>query len=205
MHFLPFDATIRGLLTEAMMVQESEKAKMLAGELYLGGDPELVEERRRAQRLLARYNATSADEPAARASLLHRLFGAIGDNADIQPRFACDYGYSIRIGRNAFINYNCVFLDCAAIEIGDDLQMGPAVQLYTAFHPLDPQTRAEGLESARPIRIGDGVWIGGGAIILPGVTIGDGCVIGAGSVVRRDVPGGSLAVGNPARIIRSLG
>jgi maltose O-acetyltransferase len=187
------------------MAQPSEKEKMLAGELYFANAPELDGERRRAQRLLARYNATSADEPSLRAELLRQVFGAVGDGVDIQPRFACDYGYTIRIGKNAFINYNCVFLDCAAIEIGDDLQMGPAVQLYTAFHPLDRRTRAAGLEYARPIKIGDGVWIGGGAVILPGVTIGDGCVIGAGSVVVRDVPAGSLAVGNPARIIRSLG
>jgi maltose O-acetyltransferase len=182
----------------------SEKAKMLAGELYYANDPELVEERRRAQRLLARYNATGVDETEERMNLLRQLFGAVGDNADIQPRFACDYGYNIRLGRNAFINYNCVFLDCAPIEIGDDLQMAPAVQLYTAYHPLDRQTRTAGLELARPIRIGDGVWIGGGAIVLPGVSIGDGCVIGAGSVVSRDLPSGSLAVGNPARVVRSL-
>jgi maltose O-acetyltransferase len=187
------------------MPRPTEKAKMLAGELYFANDPELDGERRRAQRLLAQYNAASADDPAARLGLLRQLLGAIGDGADIQPRFACDYGYTIRIGCNAFINYNCVFLDCAAIEIGDDLQMGPAVQLYTAFHPLDRQTRAAGLELARPIRIGDGVWIGGGAIILPGVTIGDGSVVGAGSIVTRDVPPGSVAAGNPARIIRSLG
>lgn len=183
----------------------SEKQKMLAGELYYANDPELGEERRRAQFLLERFNATGADDPAVRLAVLRQLFGAVGDGADIQPRFACDYGYTIRIGRNAFINYNCVFLDCAPIEIGDDLQMGPAVQLYTAFHPLDRQTRAAGLEYARPIRIGDGVWIGGGAIVLAGVTIGDGCVIGAGSIVRHDVPAGMVAAGNPARIIRPLG
>jgi maltose O-acetyltransferase len=183
----------------------SEKAKMLAGELYFANDPELDRERRRTQRLLARYNATTADEPELRLGLLRQLLGAVGDGADIQPRFACDYGYTIRIGRNAFINYNCVFLDCAAIEIGDDLQMGPAVQLYTAFHPLDRQTRVvAGLEYAKPIRIGSSVWVGGGAIVLPGVTIGDGCVIGAGSVVTRDLPPETLAVGNPARIVRSL-
>jgi maltose O-acetyltransferase len=183
----------------------SEKAKMLAGELYFANDPELDRERRRTQRLLAQYNATTADAPEVRLGVLRQLLGAVGDGADIQPRFACDYGYTIRIGRNASINYNCVFLDCAAIEIGDDLQLGPAVQLYTAFHPLDRQKRAAGLEFAQPIRIGDGVWIGGGAIILPGVTIGDGVVIGAGSVVTREVPPLSLAVGNPARVIRSLG
>jgi maltose O-acetyltransferase len=184
---------------------KTEKAKMLAGELYFANDPELLGERRRAQRLLARYNATDADDQSARMALLRELFGGVGDGADIQPRFHCDYGYTIRLGRNCFINYNCVFLDCAPIEIGDDLQMAPAVQLYTAFHPLDRQTRVlAGLEYAKPIRIGHGVWIGGGAIVLPGVTIGDGCVIGAGSVVTRDVPPDTLAVGNPARIVRSL-
>jgi maltose O-acetyltransferase len=177
---------------------KTEKAKMLAGELYFANDPELLGERRRAQRLLARYNATDADDQSARMALLRELFGGVGDGADIQPRFHCDYGYTIRLGRNCFINYNCVFLDCAPIEIGDDLQMAPAVQLYR-------QTRVlAGLEYAKPIRIGHGVWIGGGAIVLPGVTIGDGCVIGAGSVVTRDVPPDTLAVGNPARIVRSL-
>src|SRR3954451_4252614 len=112
----------------------SEKAKMLAGELYNAADAELVVERRRAQLLLVRYNATGPDDPAARSTLLRELFGALGDGADIQPRFSCDYGYNIRIGQRAFINYNCVFLDCAPIEIGDDLQMGPAVQLYAATH-----------------------------------------------------------------------
>lgn len=183
----------------------SEKAKMLAGELYNAADPELTAERRRAQRLLTCYNATGPDDAETRGSLLRELFGAVGDGANIHPRFACDYGANIRIGRRGFINYNCVFLDCAPIEIGDDLQMGPAVQLYTATHPLDRSTRAAGLEYARPIRIGSRVWIGGGAIVLPGVTLGDGCVVGAGAVVTRDLPAGSLAVGNPARIIRSLG
>lgn len=183
----------------------SEKEKMLAGELYDAFDPQLTAERRRAQHKLARYNATGPDDAEARATLLGELLGAIGDGADIQPRFACDYGYNIRIGRRAFINYDCVFLDGAPIEIGDDLLMGPAVQLYTATHPLDRATRAAGLEYARPIHIGDGVWIGGAAIVLPGVTIGDGCVVGAGAVVTHDLPSGSLAVGNPARIIRSLG
>ena len=183
----------------------SEKSKMLGGALYNAADPELIAARRDAQVLLARYNATGPDDIETRATLLRELFGAVGDGADIQPRFSCDYGYNIRIGRRAFINYNCVFLDCALIEIGDDLQMAPAVQLYTATHPLDRASRAAGLEYARPIRIGSGVWIGGGAIVLPGVTIGDGCVVGAGSVVTHDLPAGSLAVGNPARIIRSLG
>jgi maltose O-acetyltransferase len=187
------------------MTERGEKEKMLAGELYNSTGPELTGERQRAQRLLARYNTTEPDDSAGRLALLRQLLGAVGDNPDIQPRFYCDYGYNIRLGHRCFINYNCVFLDCAAIEIGDDLQMAPAVQLYTATHSLDRATRVAGLEFAMPIRIGDGVWIGGGAIVLPGVTIGDGCVVGAGSVVTRDLPPGSLAVGNPARIVRSFG
>jgi len=192
-------------MREKPMAARSEKQKMLAGELYNSTGPELLGERHAAQRLLARYNATDAGDAAGRLDLLRQLFGAVGDNPGIQPRFHCDYGYNIRLGRNCFINYNCVFLDCAAIEIGDDLQMAPAVQLYTATHPLDRATRIAGWESAKPIRIGNGVWIGGGAIVLPGVTIGDGCVIGAGSVVTHDLPPGSLAIGNPARITRTLG
>jgi maltose O-acetyltransferase len=191
-------------MKETAMAERSEKQKMLAGDLYNSTGPELLGERHAAQRLLARYNATDVGDAAGRLALLRQLFGAVGDNLDIQPRFHCDYGYNIRVGRNCFINYNCVFLDCAAIEIGDDLQMAPAVQLYTAYHPLDRAERAAGWEAAKPIRIGSGVWIGGGAIVLPGVTIGDGCVIGAGSVMTRDLPPGTLAVGNPARIVRSL-
>jgi len=182
----------------------SEKEKMLAGELYFANDPELTAERHRAQHLLAPFNGTDAGDPSVRTALLRELLGALGDGADVQPRFNCDYGYNIRLGRNCFINYNCVFLDCAPIEIGDELQMAPAVQLYTAYHPLDRGTRAAGLEYAKPIRIGSGVWIGGGAIVLPGVTVGDGAVIGAGSVVTRDVPPNTLALGNPARIVRAL-
>jgi len=182
----------------------SEKANMLAGEPYSASDPQLAEERRAAQRLLAEYNAIGPDDAAARGALLRRLLGAVGDGADIQPRFHCDYGYNIRLGARCFINYNCVFLDCAPIEIGDDLQMAPAVQLYTAYHPLDRASRVAGIEYARPIRIGHAVWIGGGAIVLPGVSIGDGCVVGAGSVVTRDLPPGVLALGNPARIIRRI-
>jgi maltose O-acetyltransferase len=187
------------------MAQASDKEKMLAGEPYLASVPQLVAERQQAQRLLAQYNVTDARDAAARLSLLRLLLGAVGDGASIQPRFHCDYGYNIRLGQRCFINYNCVFLDCAAIEIGDDLQMGPAVQLYTANHPLDRAQRDAGWEYAKPIRIGSGVWFGGGAIVLPGVTIGDGAVIGAGSVVTRDVPANSVVVGNPAKVTRTLG
>ena len=186
------------------MSAKTEKAKMLAGELYRSLDPELVADTERAQRLVAQYNATPGVAAEIRLALLHQLFGSLGDGAVIRPPFACDYGYNIRLGRNAFINFNCVFLDCASIEIGDNLQMGPAVQIYTATHPLEADVRRSGLESARPVSIGHDVWIGGGAIILPGVTIGDRSVIGAGSVVVHDVPAAKVVAGNPARIIREL-
>lgn len=120
------------------------------------------------------------------------------------PDFTCDYGYNIRLGRHVFINYHCVFLDCAPIEIGNDVQIGPSVQLYTAQHPLDAGVRRSGLESALPIRIGNDVWIGGEAVVLPGVTIGARSVVGAGSVVVHNVPPDSLVVGNPARLVRTL-
>lgn len=181
---------------------KSEKAKMLAGELYTGADPELAVARDQARALMAEFNRAPTAE--AEMAAMRRLLGRLGENGVIRPPFHCDYGSNIRIGRNAFVNFGCVFLDCAEIEIGDDLQMAPMVQLYTPEHPLDPAIRRSGLEYARPIRIGDNVWIGGGAIILSGVTIGDDCVIGAGSVVKRDLPAGSVAVGNPARIIRNV-
>jgi len=177
----------------------SEREKMIAGEPYRASDPELMEARLRAQEVLARYNATAPREAGTRDAILRGLFGAVGDSPTVMPRFACDYGFNIRAGSNLFVNYDCVFLDCAPIEIGDDVQIGPAVQLYTATHPLDPVERRAGIEGAQPIRIGNNVWIGGGAIVLPGVTIGDDAVIGAGSVVTRDVAHGAIVVGNPAR------
>jgi maltose O-acetyltransferase len=186
------------------MEPKSHKARMLAGEMYRGSDPELVADHVRAQALLTRYNATAADEAQRRAALLKQLLGAVGEGTVIRPVFACDYGANIRIGRNGFINFQCVFLDCARIEIGDNLQMAPLVQLYTAWHPLDPDERRTGVEAASPIRIGHDVWIGGGAIVLPGVTIGDAAVIGAGAVVTRDVAPRAVVGGNPARVVRTL-
>ena len=177
----------------------SEREKMIAGEPYRASDPELVEARFRAQELLARYNATAPRASTERDALLRELFGAVGASPTVMPRFACDYGFNIRVGGNLFVNYDCVFLDCAPIELGDDVQIGPAVQIYTATHPLDPVLRRSGIEGAKRVRIGSNVWIGGGAVILPGVTIGDDAVIGAGSVVTRDVPAGIVVVGNPAR------
>lgn len=184
------------------MENRSEKEKMLSGALYRASDPELVAWRRRAREILVRYNAMSAANPDERFPLLAMLFGAVGPGASIEPRFVCDYGTNIRIGRSLFVNYDCVFLDCAPITIGDDVQIGPAVQIYTALHPLDPVTRRAGLETAAPVTVGNNVWIGGGAILCPGITIGDDAVIGAGSVVTRDVPAGMLVAGNPARVLK---
>jgi maltose O-acetyltransferase len=176
---------------------------MLAGELYSATDPELVADHLHAQYLLYRFNATRADAAEERRELLMELFGLFGRGSVVKPSFRCDYGYNILIGRNVFVNYDCVFLDCNRITIGDDVQIGPAVQLYTAQHPADPETRRSGLESALPVTVGDNVWIGGGAILCPGVTIGADTVIGAGSVVTRDVPAGVIAAGNPCRVLRT--
>jgi maltose O-acetyltransferase len=182
----------------------SEKQKMLAGELYLATDPELIAELLSAQDLLFRFNATSPDAEAERQALLSELFGGFGEGTVIKPSFRCDYGYNIRIGRNSFVNYDCVFLDCNRITIGDFAQIGPSVQIYTAQHQTDPETRKLGLEYALPVTIGDNVWIGGGAIVCPGVTIGSNTAVGAGSVVVRDLPANVIAVGNPCWVVRSV-
>ena len=182
--------------------QKTEKQKMMAGALYRAGDGELVADRTRAARLLKEFNAES--DPELRRGTLAKLFGRIGPNATVMPVFACDYGFNIVAGRNLFMNYNCVLLDCAPIVIGNDVQMGPAVQVYTAHHPLDAAARRDGLESASAVSIGDNVWIGGAAVICPGVSIGDDAVIGAGSVVTRDVPSGAVVAGNPARVLREV-
>jgi len=142
------------------------------------------------------------DRPAAeRLVLLKAQFGAVGEGCVVRPPFHCDFGYNIRLGDNVFMNYNCVILDINEVSIGDRTQIGPMVQIYAADHPRDAKSRAAGLEFGRPVTIGVDVWIGGGAIIVPGVSIGDGAVIGAGSVVTRDVPPGATVAGNPARRI----
>ncbi len=182
----------------------SHKQRMLAGELYSGQDPELVADHLRARSLMDRFNASLADEEALRQALLREMFAAFGEGAVVRPPFHCDYGSNIRIGRGTFLNFGCVVLDCNAVTIGEDVQIGPAVQIYTPDHPLDPAVRRSGLESARPVAIGDNVWLGGGVIVCPGVTIGENTVVGAGGVVVKDLPPGVLAVGNPARPIREL-
>ena len=176
---------------------------MIAGELYRPGDPQLTEERRRCRELLRELRDNPGEE--RHRGLLTELLGQLGDKANILPPFACDYGYNISLGAHAFVNFNAVFLDCAPIRVGDRAQIGPAVQLLAADHPLDTETRREGLENARPITIGDDAWLGGGAIVLPGRTVGDGAVIGAGSVVTKNIPPNTVAVGNPCRVVRELG
>ncbi|MBY5399838.1 sugar O-acetyltransferase [Rhizobium leguminosarum] len=178
----------------------SQKEKMLAGEMYNAADPEIQAELLLTGAWLKRYNDTLGDTAERWNALLLERLGAVGLGAVIRPPFHCDYGFNIRIGAWVYINYNCVILDVAAVTIGDGTAIGPAVQIYTADHPHDPEQRQAGLQLGRPVSIGRHAWIGGGAIILPGVTIGDHAVIGAGSVVTRDVPAGSTAMGNPARV-----
>jgi maltose O-acetyltransferase len=168
---------------------------MLAGELYDASDPELVVAREQAQALLQRYNGERD------AAVLGRLLGRLGEGAVVEPPFHCDYGWNIAVGERFYANAFCVFLDCAPIQIGDRVLLGPAVHLYTATHPMDVTRRREGLEHARPIAIGDDAWLGGGTIVLPGVSVGEAAVVGAGSVVVRDVPPGATVAGNPARPI----
>ncbi|MCC6320271.1 MAG: sugar O-acetyltransferase [Phycisphaerales bacterium] len=180
---------------------DSEFARMLAGELYLASDPELVDLRRRARRLTRLFNQTTEEQHAERAALLHELFGTLGPGAEIEPTFRCDYGFNIRAGARLFMNFGCVVLDCAPVTIGRACLFGPGVHIYAATHPTDAVARQTGRELAKPVTIGDDVWVGGGAIICPGVTIGDGAVIGAGSIVTRSVAAGVVVVGNPARAV----
>jgi len=178
----------------------NEKEKMLSGAPYRADDRELIADQRRIAEWMDRYNARQARTADERLALLREAFAHAGDGATIRPPFHCDYGYNISLGAGAFLNFNCVILDVVAVEIGAGTQIGPHVQILTADHPRDPAERKAGLEFGRPVRIGTNVWIGGGAIILPGVTIGDDAIIGAGAVVTRDVPAGATAVGNPARL-----
>ncbi|PHK95807.1 maltose acetyltransferase [Pseudoroseomonas rhizosphaerae] len=183
-----------------MTDQRTQKERMLAGELYVAEGPELAADNRRISAWMARYNASLAATPEERRAMLAEALGAVGEGVTIRPPFFCDYGYNISIGAGAFMNFNCVVLDVVKVTIGRGTQIGPAVQILAADHPRDPALRARLLEFGRPVTIGSNVWIGGGAIILPGVTIGDDAVIGAGSVVTRDVPAGATAFGNPARV-----
>lgn len=183
------------------------RERMLAGELYQADDPELATAAARARLLCEQFNAPlgATGDPATRVAILGELLGAFGDGSQIRPPFLCDFGEHIRIGARSFANWGLVCLDVAPITIGDDVLMGPNVQLLAATHPVEPGPRRDGWEAGEPITIGDNVWLGGGVIVCPGVTIGDDTVVGAGSVVVRDLPAGVVAVGNPARVVRSIG
>ncbi len=180
-----------------------EKAKMLAGEFFDPGDPQLKADRLRARSLCQELNALSPERAEDKAQLLATLFGSTVA-VTVTPPFFCDYGYNIVLGENAYFNVNCVVLDVARVQVGRNTLFGPGVHIYTPLHPLSAEERRNGLERGLPVVIGNDVWVGGGAIICPGVTIGDGSVIGAGSVVTRDIPPGVLAVGNPCRVVRTL-
>jgi len=182
------------------MIEKTQKQKMLAGELYVANDPELAADNRRISEWLDRYNATNTMAQPERQALLEEALGAVGPGCNIRPPFYCDYGYNIKLGRDVFLNFNCCILDVVAVSIGDMTKIGPGVQILAADHPRDAAQRRQMLEFGRPIVIGANVWIGGGALIMPGTTIGDDAIVGSGSVVTRDVPAGAIAYGNPARL-----
>ncbi|MDO5658045.1 MAG: sugar O-acetyltransferase [Paracoccus sp. (in: a-proteobacteria)] len=177
----------------------TEKEKMLAGELFDPGDAELSAMRNRAAEWMVRYNASLAAPSAERHAMLQEIMAKVGKGAAIRPPFHCDYGSQISLGAGVFLNFNCVILDVGPVTIGDGTLIGPGVQILTADHPRDPALRASGVESGHAVSIGRNVWIGGGALILPGVTVGDDAIIGAGAVVTRDVAPGARVAGNPAR------
>jgi maltose O-acetyltransferase len=181
------------------------KERMLRGELYRFDDRELEADHARAQELLERYNATRHAEQELRDRLLRELLGDVGDGVIVRPTFRCDYGSHIAIGAGTFVNFDCVMLDGAPIRIGAACQIATRVQLLTATHPIDPEPRRLGWELVAPITLEDNVWLGGGAIVCPGVTIGENTVVGAGAVVTRDLPAGVVAIGAPARAVREIG
>lgn len=182
----------------------TEREKLVSGQLYNAMDPELRAMRERVRRLFIEFNQTGPDFER-RSALLRQIFDASEHVPFIEPPFYCDYGTSIKFGKNCFMNFDCVILDGAPVEIGDNFMAATKVQLITATHPLGAQTRISGQEYGKPIKIGDNCWLGAGVIVLPGVTIGDNVVVGAGSVVTKDVPDNVVVAGNPARVIRQLG
>jgi len=182
----------------------SEKEKMLAGELYDPSAPELVADHERASELCRRYNRTTPSDGERRAALLEELFGSVGADPHVEPPFRCDYGDQIAVGDGFFANFGCVFLDVRSVDFGDRCLLGPGVHVYTATHPLDASERATGKEYGEPVRVGDDVWIGGQAVVNPGVRVGDRSVVASGAVVTRDVPADVVVQGNPAEVVREL-
>jgi acetyltransferase-like isoleucine patch superfamily enzyme len=182
----------------------TEKEKMMAGELYNAFTPQLLTDRSTCKELVYDFNFTRPSESSKREEILRKLFGAFGTNSVVESPIQCDYGFNVFWGNNSFANHNLVLLDTCPIYVGNYVLMGPDVKLYAATHPTDPQQRLDGLEYGKPIRIGNNVWIGGGSVVVAGVTIGDNSVIGAGSVVVKDIPANVVAVGNPCRVIKQL-
>lgn len=182
----------------------TEKEKMLAGEMYNPADPLLLQERDEARRKVRVYNQTLETEGEKRTQLLKELLGSTGENVYMEPNIRFDYGYNTYVGENFFANFDCTILDVCKVQIGDNCMFGPGVQIYTATHPLNPIERNSGKEYAKPITIGNNVWIGGSAVINPGVTIGDNAVIASGSVVTKDVPDNVVVGGNPAKVIKQI-
>lgn len=183
---------------------QSELQKMIAGEYYDPTDPELSDKRSLARQVLKQLAGIPYEDWTAKREIYADFFGGVGENLFIEQPFICDYGFNIFFGERVYVNFNCIFLDSAAIHIGDRVMLAPSVQLFTATHPLDHEKRNSGLEFAKEIIIGDDAWLGGGVIVNPGITIGDRSVIGSGSVVTRDIPPDVLAAGNPARVIKSI-
>lgn len=186
------------------MTVKTEKEKMLAGELYLASDAQLTKDRENARKLTRLFNETIETEYEKRSELLKELFGSTGENIYMEPTFRCDYGYNIHVGNNFYANFDCVILDVCEVRIGENCFIAPGVHIYTATHPLDPFERISGAEFGKPVTIGNNVWIGGRAVINPGVTIGDNVVIASGAVVTKDVPSNVVVGGNPAKIIKNI-
>jgi len=184
--------------------ERSNYERMLAGDQYIADDPVMTREADRTARLTHKFNTAAGDDHVGRKEILRELLGSIGEGTMIRPPFRCDYGFQTRIGARTFVNWGLICLDVAKVTIGDDVQIGPNVQLLTATHPLEPEPRRNKWEGSRPISIEDNVWLGGGVIVCPGVTIGQNTVVGAGAVVTKDLPPNSLAVGNPAKVIRTI-
>ena len=184
--------------------ERTMRDRMLAGEHYIADDPDLARENARAQALAHAYNTTDPTDGDRLHEIATELLGSFGPDSTIRPPFRCDYGYQTTVGARTFANWGLVCLDVGRITIGDDVQIGPGVQLLTATHPVEPGPRREKWEGSAPITIGDNVWLGGGVVVLPGVTIGRDTVVGAGAVVTRDLPAGVVAVGNPARVVREV-